>query len=110
MTARHEASEANAPELTLPIARVLEFENEWRRHVGAKEEAIRAVFGLSAARYYQMLNVVIDSPEAVRQDPMLVGYLQRARDARTHARATRTFTSSSMGDAGSRPRSNESIE
>ena len=102
MTARHEASEANAPELTLPIARVLEFENEWRRHVGAKEEAIRAVFGLSAARYYQMLNVVIDSPEAVRQDPMLVGYLQRARDARTNARATRTFTST--------PRSHESIE
>jgi len=31
-------------------------------------------------------------PEAVRHDPMLVGRLQRARDARTRARATRTFT------------------
>ena len=31
---------------------VLEFERRWTRHAGAKEEAIREVFGLSAARYY----------------------------------------------------------
>jgi hypothetical protein len=73
---------------------VLDFEREWTRHAGAKEEAIREVFGLSAARYYQVLNAVIDSPHAVRHDPMLIKRLQRARDARVHTRAARTLTSS----------------
>lgn len=70
---------------------ILEFERQWWRHAGAKEEAIRSEFGLSSARYYQLLNAVIDSPAAVRHDPMLVKRLQRARDARTGARAARAF-------------------
>jgi hypothetical protein len=70
---------------------VLDFEREWGHHAGAKEEAIRSVFGLSAARYYQVVNAVIDSPEAVRHDPMLVGRLQRAREARSRARASRSL-------------------
>jgi hypothetical protein len=70
---------------------ILEFERDWWRHAGAKEEAIRSQFGLSAARYYQLLNTVIDSPDAVRHDPMLVRRLQRARDTRTAARASRVF-------------------
>jgi hypothetical protein len=72
---------------------ILDFERRTWRHRGAKEEAIRDVFGLSAARYYQLLNAVIDSPDAVRHDPMLIKRLQRARDARVHARATRAFAS-----------------
>jgi hypothetical protein len=71
---------------------ILDFERRTWRHRGAKEEAIRDVFGLSAARYYQLLNAVIDSPDAVRHDPMLIKRLQRARDARVHARATRAFS------------------
>ena len=74
---------------------MLAFESTWTRHTAAKEEAIREVFGLSAARYYQLLNAVIDSPAAVRHDPMLVGRLQRARDARARARAARAFTKAS---------------
>src|SRR4051812_10767695 len=72
---------------------ILDFERDWWRHAGAKEEAIRSQFGLSAARYYQLLNTVIDSPDAVRHDPMLVRRLQRARDARTSARAHRVLGS-----------------
>ena len=80
-------------------ALILDFERRWWRHVGAKEEAIRSQFGLSAARYYQLLNALIDSPAAVRHDPMLVRRLQRARDARTAARAERAFrTSDRRGD------------
>jgi hypothetical protein len=79
---------------------MLAFERQWWRHAGAKEEAIRAQFGLSAARYYQVLNAVIDSPEAVRHDPMLVRRLQRARDARTHARAQRAFRISDHEGSG----------
>lgn len=76
---------------------ILAFESRYTRQGSAKEEAIREVFGLSAARYYQLLNAVIESPAAVRHDPMLVARLQRARDARVKARASRTFTSSSPG-------------
>lgn len=93
--------------LSVRDARILDFERQWWRHAGAKEEAIRAEFSLSAARYYQLLNAVIDSPDAVRYDPMLVGRLQRARDARTSARAARAFTTTS-DHGGSSPHSQES--
>lgn len=91
-------------------AAILDFERDWWRHAGAKEESIRDVFGLSAARYYQLLNVVIDLPAAVRHDPMLVGRLHRARDERTSARAARAFTSPRHGAATHSPRPNESTE
>ena len=69
---------------------ILGFEHEWWRHGGAKEEAIRREFGVSAARYYQLLNALIDSPAATLHDPMLVRRLQRVREARTGERSART--------------------
>jgi hypothetical protein len=89
---------------------VLDFERRWTRHAGAKEEAIREVFGLSAARYYQVLNSVIDSPEAVRHDPMLIKRLQRAREARVQTRAARTLTSSRQVDRATRPLPDETTD
>ncbi|GGH43790.1 DUF3263 domain-containing protein [Microbacterium album] len=65
---------------------ILAFEAEWRRHGGAKEEAIRARLGLTPARYYQLLGRLIDAPEAIAADPLLVGRLRRQRDARLAAR------------------------
>lgn len=58
----------------------LAFEGEWRRHAGAKEEAIRAEFDLTPARYYQVLGRLIDTPDALAHDPMLVRRLRRRRD------------------------------
>ncbi|MFJ4038321.1 DUF3263 domain-containing protein [Microbacterium sp. NPDC090007] len=58
----------------------LAFEGEWRRHAGAKEEAIRAEFDITPARYYQLLGRLIDTPEALAHDPMLVRRLRRRRD------------------------------
>ena len=72
---------------------ILDFERQWWKHAGAKEQAIRAEFGLSAARYYQLLGVVIDAPLALAYDPMLVKRLQRMRDARSQARADRSLHS-----------------
>jgi hypothetical protein len=72
-------------------AAILAFERQWWRHAGAKEQAIREEFGLSAARYYQLLGALIDSPAALHHDPMLVKRLQRLRDARMTARSTRTL-------------------
>jgi hypothetical protein len=89
---------------------LLAFEADWSQHSAAKEEAIRGVFAVSAARYYQLLNAVIDSPAAVRHDPMLVRRLLRARDDRAEARAKRAFTSSSRADHHGRARPNESNE
>lgn len=70
---------------------VLAFERQWWRHVGAKEQAIRTTFSLSAARYYQLLGALVDSPLALAADPMLVKRLQRMREARSEARAARTL-------------------
>ena len=71
--------------------RLLDFERRWVARVGAKEAAIRDEFGLPAARYYQMLNALIESPAALQHDPLLVRRLQRLRDSRTRSRAARTF-------------------
>jgi hypothetical protein len=68
---------------------VLEFERQWWRYAGAKEQAIRELFGLSATRYYQLLNALIDKPEALVADPMLVKRLRRLRASRQRVRSAR---------------------
>ncbi len=70
---------------------ILDFERAWAGRPRGKEVAIRSQFGLSAARYYQLLHAVIDHPDALVQDPLLVRRLQRIRAARTRARLTRTL-------------------
>jgi hypothetical protein len=94
VAAQPEPERETAVRLPIRDERILDFERRWWHHAGAKEEAIRSEFGLTAARYYQLLNVVIESPSALRHDPILVRRLQRARDARRAARAERVFRSS----------------
>jgi hypothetical protein len=76
-------------ELSATEAEILEFERQWWRLPGAKEQAIRDRFGLSSTRYHQQLNALLDSPAALRADPMLVKRLQRLRSARNSDRAAR---------------------
>ncbi len=68
---------------------ILAFERQWWKYAGAKEQAIRELFGLSATRYYQVLNGLIDRPEALATDPMLIKRLRRLRSGRQRARAAR---------------------
>ncbi|MFT4125879.1 MAG: DUF3263 domain-containing protein [Gordonia sp. (in: high G+C Gram-positive bacteria)] len=68
---------------------VLAFERQWWKYAGAKEAAIKEIFGLSATRYYQILNGLVDRPEALAADPMLVKRLRRLRASRQKARAAR---------------------
>lgn len=68
---------------------VLAFERQWWKYAGAKEQAIRELFDLSATRYYQVLNALIDSPAALAHDPMLVKRLRRMRSTRQRARSAR---------------------
>src|SRR6187200_2411988 len=68
---------------------ILEFERQWWKYAGAKETAIRESFDMSATRYYQVLNALIDRPEALVADPLLVRRLRRMRAERQRARSAR---------------------
>ncbi len=68
---------------------ILAFERQWWKYAGAKEEAARELFGLTATRYYQVLSTLIDSPAALEHDPMLVKRLRRLRSTRQRARSAR---------------------
>ncbi|MFD6135049.1 DUF3263 domain-containing protein [Isoptericola sp. NPDC056618] len=71
---------------------ILAFERQWWKYAGAKEQAVRELFGLSATRYYQVLNALIDSPAALAHDPMLVKRLRRMRSTRQRARSARRLS------------------
>jgi len=85
------ASEARgaAAELGERDQQVLAFERQWWRYAGAKEQAIRESFDMSATRYYQVLNALIDREAALAFDPLLVKRLRRLRSARQRARSAR---------------------
>ena len=68
---------------------ILAFERQWWKYAGAKEDAIKERFAMSATRYYQVLNALVDRPEALAADPMLVKRLRRLRASRQKARAAR---------------------
>ncbi len=70
-------------------SRILEFEGTWWKFAGAKESAIKELFDLSAPRYYQLLNDLIDREDALVAAPMLVKRLRRLREARMSARSAR---------------------
>ena len=85
---------APAGELTAREREVLAFERQWWKYAGAKEQAIRELFDMSATRYYQVLNALLDRPEALVFDPMLVKRLRRLRSARQRARSARRLGAS----------------
>jgi hypothetical protein len=69
--------------------RILDFEASWWRYAGAKDAAVKELFELSAARYYQLLNDLIDRDDALAASPMLVKRLRRLREARMNTRIAR---------------------
>jgi hypothetical protein len=70
-------------------AEILEFERQWWKYAGAKEAAVRDKFDMSSTRYYQVLNALIDRPEALEADPLLVRRLRRLRATRQRQRSAR---------------------
>ncbi|MEH0824699.1 MULTISPECIES: DUF3263 domain-containing protein [unclassified Micromonospora] len=80
-------ADRSAPDtLTEREERILAFEQQWWKHAGAKEQAIRDTFGLSATRYYQLLNALLDRPAALAAEPVLIGRLRRLRSSRARNR------------------------
>jgi hypothetical protein len=68
---------------------IIAFERQWWKYAGAKEQAVRDLFDMSATRYYQVLNALIDNPAALEADPMLIKRLHRLRASRQRARSAR---------------------
>ena len=83
------AGQETAAGLSQRDREILEFERHWWKYAGAKEQAIRDQFQMSATRYYQVLNALIDKPEALVQDPLLVKRLRRLRSTRQRNRSAK---------------------
>ncbi|EAX1138039.1 DUF3263 domain-containing protein [Salmonella enterica] len=90
MNAAHEQDPVSASAaLSERDREIIAFERQWWKYAGAKEQAIRELFDMSATRYYQVLNALIDSPAALEADPMLIKRLRRLRASRQRARSAR---------------------
>lgn len=83
-------------ELTDDQKAILAFERLTWKYAGAKEAAIGDTFTddltgtrMTTTRYYQVVNALIDRPEALAHDPLLVGRLRRLRAARQRQRSAR---------------------
>lgn len=58
---------------------------------GRRDSAIFNAFGSSPTHHYQMINAVLDNPEALKHDPVTVNRLRRVRDANRERRAAQTM-------------------
>ena len=68
---------------------ILDFERSWWKHAGVKERAIKERLEMSATRYYQLLNELLEKPAALAHDPILVKRLKRLRTYRQRQRVAR---------------------
>jgi hypothetical protein len=66
--------------------RILDFERQWWKYAGAKDAAIKELFNISAKQYYELLNNLIDRPDALDAAPLLIKRLRRLREARITSR------------------------
>lgn len=73
---------AEVDDLTDTERDILAFEHHWWKHPGAKEQAIKDLFGLSATRFHQVVTNLLDRPAALAHDPVLVARLRRLREQR----------------------------
>ena len=73
--------------------RILAFERRAWPSPGVKELEIQESFAMSATRYYQLLNDLIDRPEAAAFDPVLVKRLRARRAKRARRRSVRSARS-----------------
>jgi hypothetical protein len=65
---------------------MLDFEREWWRVDGRKDDQIRARFDLSPSSYYRALQALIEMDAASEYDPLSVKRLRRQRDQRRRVR------------------------
>ena len=66
-------------------AAILDLERTAWTLPGRKEALVKAL-GLSPSTYYKALSTLLDDPEALAYDPLVVRRLRRVRDQRRRAR------------------------
>ena len=73
-------------ELSKRDLQILDLEQNWWTRPGSKHEQVASELDLSITRYHEILDELIDSPPALRHDPLLVLRLRRMRDDRRRSR------------------------
>lgn len=86
-TGDEEPSTSGSGPLTDVEVAVLSFAHQRWKYPGAMETRILEEFGWSLTRYHQVLNALIDRPEALEFDSTLVARLRRLRSTRQQARS-----------------------
>jgi hypothetical protein len=76
-------------ELSTRDIEMLDFERSWWKHAGVKESAIKERFDISATKYYQLLNELLEKAGALEYDAILVKRLKRLRTYRQRQRVAR---------------------
>lgn len=66
---------------------LLDLERSWWTEPGPKDAVIADRLGITVTRYYEVLNELIDRPEAEAHDPLVVRRLRRMRERRRRSRA-----------------------
>jgi hypothetical protein len=56
---------------------ILDFEREWWRHAGTRNQEVSQRWGMSASEYERRLVVIAMRPEAMAYDPLTVRRLRR---------------------------------
>jgi len=75
--------------LTPQQRQILNVENTWPENNSSKRNHIRNELGLSATRYHQLLDALLQNPDALEAEPMLIHRLQRAQEQKKTLREQR---------------------
>jgi hypothetical protein len=67
-------------------AAILEIERTWWTTPGTKEDLVRERLGMSLSTYRKLLAGLLDDPDALEHDPLVVRRLRRTREQRRRAR------------------------
>ncbi|QYC53717.1 helix-turn-helix DNA-binding domain protein [Gordonia phage Leroy] len=62
--------------------RMLDLAGQRWNYAGSLEQTVRDEFGVSLTRFYQRVNQLIDTEEALAYDPVVVNRLRRLRTRR----------------------------
>ncbi len=74
------------PELLPHEKQLLDFAKRQYRYPGKQEQDIRDELDMSATTYWRKINDLLDRPEALAYNPVLVNRLRRLRGARRGGR------------------------
>jgi Protein of unknown function (DUF3263) len=67
-------------------AEILDVERTWWTISGTKEALVRERLGMSLSTYRKLLGGLLDDPDALAHDPLVVRRLRRVREQRRRAR------------------------